>query len=421
MERYEKYKDSGIPWLGMIPEHWEMRRIKYIFRELNERSIEGKETPLSLSKDDGLIPSSEKKNRTMESASYVGTKVVHPGNIVFNRFKARLFAISKYDGVVSSDYAIYRCNETACADFFVKLFGTETYREAFNRKASGIGDGFSRLYTDDLFSMYAVFPPLAEQKKIVDYIESKTISIDAYVRERERELRLLDELKQTQIAEAVTHGLNPDVKMKDSGIPWIGMIPEHWEMKKLSQIAQEHFISNKKVHHQNLLSLSYGNIVKRNIDATEGLLPASFDTYQIVEEGNIVLRLTDLQNDHKSLRVGLVKEEGIVTSAYVCLNVTNEEMVVPDYLYNLLHTYDIKKMFYSMGGGIRQNLNWQGLKKIDVPVPPLSEQRSIVDFIDAKCDNINSLISELEAEIAYLKEYKQRLVADAVTGQIKVF
>lgn len=186
MERYEKYKDSGIPWLGIIPEHWEMRRIKYIFRELNERSIEGKETPLSLSKDDGLIPSSEKKNRTMESASYVGTKIVHPGNIVFNRFKARLFAISKYDGVVSSDYAIYRCNETACADFFVKLFGTETYREAFNRKASGIGDGFSRLYTDDLFSMYAVFPPLAEQKKIVDYIESKTLSIDAYVRERER-------------------------------------------------------------------------------------------------------------------------------------------------------------------------------------------------------------------------------------------
>lgn len=147
-------------------------------------------------------------------------------------------------------------------------------------------------------------PPLAEQERIVSYLESKTLCIDAYVRERERELQLLNELKEAEVSNVIVRGLNPDVKMKDSGIPWIGMIPEHWEVRRLSQVSYEHFISNKNIHHQNLLSLSYGRIIRKDINTTEGLLPASFDTYQVVEEENIVLRLTDLQNDQKSLRVG---------------------------------------------------------------------------------------------------------------------
>lgn len=169
-------------------------------------------------------------------------------------------------------------------------------------------------------------------------------------------------------------------KYKDSGIQWLGQIPEHWETSLLFQVTYEHFLSNKEVHHQNLLSLSYGNIVRKDINTTGGLLPASFDTYQIVEEGNIVMRLTDLQNDHKSLRVGLVKEEGIVTSAYVCLGISNEETIKPSYLYRLLHTYDIWKLFYSMGGGIRQGLNWQGLRKLQVIVPHLTSKRKLLNI-----------------------------------------
>ena len=165
--------------------------------------------------------------------------------------------------------------------------------------------------------------------------------------------------------------------------------------------------------------MSYGRIIRKDINTTEGLLPASFDTYQVVDEGNIVLRLTDLQNDQKSLRVGLVKEEGIVTSAYVCIGILNNA-IISSYLYNTLHSFDIKKLFYSMGGGLRQNLNWQGLKKIDIPLPPIEEQKAIVAYIEDKCNKISSLISELEAEIEDLKEYKQKLIADCVTGQIKV-
>ena len=131
--------------------------------------------------------------------------------------------------------------------------------------------------------------------------------------------------------------------MKDSGIPWVGQIPEHWDSRFLFQVSKEHYISNKNVLHQNLLSLSYGKIVNKDINKTDGLLPANFDTYQVVEDGNLILRLTDLQNDHKSLRVGLVTQEGIITSAYVCLETFDS--ILPKFLYYQLHSFDIKKVF----------------------------------------------------------------------------
>ena len=237
--------------------------------------------------------------------------------------------------------------------------------------------------------------------------------------ERERELQTLNELKQAEIASVVTRGLNPNVPMKDSGIPWIGQIPAHWDVKYLFQIAKEHFISNKTVHHQNLLSLSYGRLVRKDINTTDGLLPASFDNYQVVEPGNIILRFTDLQNDHKSLRVGLANEEGIITSAYVCVEVTNES-VMPEYFYNNMHTYDLLKVFYSMGGGLRQSLNYNGIRKLPMIIPPPEEQAEIVGYIANKTYKIDSMIEALRVEIERLNEYKQRLISDVVTGQINV-
>lgn len=182
---------------------------------------------------------------------------------------------------------------------------------------------------------------------------------------------------------------------KPSGISWIGEIPSHWETPFLFQFSNEHFISNKNVHHQNLLSLSYGKIIRKDINKTDGLLPESFDTYQIVEPGNIILRLTDLQNDQKSLRVGLAKEEGIITSAYVALEV--KDKVFPEYFYLMLHMYDIKKVFYSMGGGLRQSLNFDGLRKLNIPIPPLDEQKKIVEYLSTKTSLIDAQQRERES------------------------
>lgn len=195
---------------------------------------------------------------------------------------------------------------------------------------------------------------------------------------------------------------------KPSHIPWLKDIPSHWERKTLSQLTAEHKMSNKGVNHQNLLSLSYGRIVRKDINKTDGLLPASFESYQIIEPGNIVLRLTDLQNDHKSLRVGLCREEGIITSAYVAIEV--KSFINPEYLYLLLHSYDILKVFYSMGSGIRQVLNYHGLSKLDILLPPIDEQNSIVSYISNKSSIIESLLSEKQTIISLQRELLENLV-----------
>lgn len=261
-------------------------------------------------------------------------------------------------------------------------------------------------------------PPLPEQEAIVAYLEGKVSLIDELVKKQEAQIVLLRELKQSIIAKAVIQGIDTDVALRSSGIPWIGEIPEHWEVKRLGQLSKEYYVLNKHIKHQNLLSLSYGRIISKDIDTTEGLLPASYDTYQVIRDGNIVLRLTDLQNDQRSLRVGLCTQEGIITSAYLALFPRSN--VESNFLYYSLHTADIKKVFYGMGSGLRQSLNWKELRKLELPTPPLPEQEAIVGYISRKTFEIDNLIAKQEAQIIQLRELKQTLIADAVTGRINV-
>lgn len=203
-------------------------------------------------------------------------------------------------------------------------------------------------------------------------------------------------------------------KYKPTGIQWLPEIPEHWNIKYLFQVSHEHYISNKDIHHQNLLSLSYGKIVHKDINTTEGLLPASFDTYQIIEPGNIVFRFTDLQNDHKSLRVGLSKETGIITSAYIAVAV-DKDYVLPEYFYYTLHSFDIKKLFYSMGSGLRQSLNYNGIRKLRLPIPPIDEQIKTIAYLDKRITLIENCKCQRERELQTLNELKQAEIASVVT------
>lgn len=197
---------------------------------------------------------------------------------------------------------------------------------------------------------------------------------------------------------------------RNSNVLWVGNIPEHWQTKMLSQVATERKQKNKKCDRLPVLSLSYGNIVRRK-SLYEGLLPKSFDNYQVIYSDDIILRLTDLQNDHTSLRTGLVRENGIITSAYLCIS----PRVNPQYLHYALHTYDVKKMFYSMGSGVRQSSNWNEVRYILLPVPPRSEQNQIVRFLDWKVSEINKLINVKYQEIDVLKEQRQRKLSHVVT------
>ena len=166
-----------------------------------------------------------------------------------------------------------------------------------------------------------------------------------------------------------------------------------------SSVAKQFFVSNKRVHHQNLLSLSYGKIKKKDIKSKKGLLPASFDTYQIIKEGIIVFRFTDLQNDKKSLRVGIATEEGIISPAYVCVQCEN---VLAKYLYLQLYSYDLGKVFYRMGDGLRQTLSYNDVKEMPIFLPSEKEQQAIADYFKS----LDSLIQTTTKKIASLKQLK---------------
>lgn len=203
-------------------------------------------------------------------------------------------------------------------------------------------------------------------------------------------------------------------KMIDSGVEWLGDIPETWDLVQLGSLFSEHKNKNTGMQSNNLLSLSYGNIIRKDINTSDGLLPESFESYNVIDDGDIVLRLTDLQNDQRSLRVGLCHERGIVTSAYVTLRKRNPAMS-SQFFYYLIHSYDVRKGFYGMGAGVRQGLNFAGVRKIMLTLPSADEQTVIADFLGKKIEQVDALIANVQAQIEKLKAYKQSLITEVVT------
>lgn len=202
-------------------------------------------------------------------------------------------------------------------------------------------------------------------------------------------------------------------EMKDSGIEWVGQIPVTWDIHPVYSYFGERKNKNSFGNENNLLSLSYGRVIRKDINANGGLLPESFNTYNIVEADDIIIRPTDLQNDKRSLRTGLVKEHGIITSAYIDLCPIKH--VDSRYFHYLLHAYDVTKVFYNMGNGVRQGLNYSEFSKLMVFEPSYAEQVSIADFIDAKCSEIDALSADIQTQIDTLEQYKRSVITEAVT------
>ena len=264
------------------------------------------------------------------------------------------------------------------------------------------------------FTVY--LPSHTEQPQIVKFLDRKCTAIDTAIEKTKKSIEKLEEYKKAVITKAVTKGIDPNAKMKDSGVEWIGEIPEEWEVKQLRTYFSRRINKNIYLQESNLLSLSYGHIVRKNIDTKEGLLPESFDGYNIVEDGDIVIRGTDLQNDHRSLRTGLVTERGIITSAYITLK--PKEDVNSVYYHYLLHCYDISKVFYSMGGGLRQSLDYWEFIRMPVLRPTDREQEEIISYIKTKCTAIDAAIEKKKKAIEKWEEYKKSLIYYAVTGKI---
>ena len=414
---YKEYKSTKYDWLAEVPKHWDER---YLFQVNDEQFISNKDVHhnnlLSLSYGN-IIKKDINSTKGLLPESFDTYQIVNNGNIILrltdlqNDHKSLRVGLACQTGIITSAYTCLKPKNIS-SKFMYYLLHAYDLRKVFY----GMGGGLRQsIGFKELKYIYLYIPQLNEQDQIVKFLDYKISQINKFIKDKKREIVLLKELKQAEINRIVTKGLDPNAKMKDSGIEWLGRIPKNWELKYLSQVCKEQTLSNKSVKNQNLLSLSYGKIVNKDINTTEGLLPASFDTYQIVNYGNIILRLTDLQNDHKSLRTGLVTQTGIITSAYTCIKPNN--LIIPEYLHYLLHSFDICKVFYGMGGGLRQSIGFKEIRKLKILVPLLDEQKNIVKKCNEITTNIENLITGIEKEIQLVQEFKTSLISEVVTGK----
>ena len=359
--------NSGVEWIGNIPSEWRIGRVKNAFTRKNEKAHQEEPTILSLARS-GVKIRDLSTGEGQIAESYYNYNPVEPFDLLLNPmdlYSGANCSISKVYGVISPAYINLKANKNYYPVFYDYYFKTQYWAMAFFAHGKGVSyDNRWTLSTETMMNYYIPVPSLHEQKRIADFLDSKVTQIDKIISETKASIENYKEYKQSVITEAVTKGLNKNVPMKDSGIEWIGEIPSEWKVHMLSQIFYQHKCKNKDLQENNLLSLSYGKIKRKNIDVAGGLLPESFDNYNIIDVNDIVLRLTDLQNDHKSLRVGIVKEKGIITSAYITLR--SKENIETDYFYYYLHTFDIHKGFYGMGCGVRQSFNFDELKKLKI-------------------------------------------------------
>lgn len=421
MKRYPKYKDSGISWLGQIPEHWEVKQLRSFLKLFSEKG-HGDSQLLSVTREQGVIQrdvESKEENHNYIPEDLSGYKYIEKGDFVINKMKAwqGSYAVSDYDGIVSPAY--YTCKLSGVnSRFFTMAIRSKVYVSFFAQYSKGIRVGQWDLETEALKAIPFFFPPLNEQQKIVEFLDSKISKINSYVLERERELQVLTELKQSQIAQVVTKGINPNVPMKDSGISWIGQIPEHWEVCRMKKVFS---LSKEKTESEDgtLLSLSqYTGILPKSEAGKTGMFEAeSTIGYNVVHKGQFVMNIMLAWNGSYAVS----DYEGVISPAYCVFNFNID--CNKKYFHYLLRLSSYAGAFKTMSKGIiesRLRLYPQYFLAFNTFIPPIEEQNQIVAYIESKCQSIDSMISNLESEIAYLKEYKQSLIADAVTGAINV-
>lgn len=425
-------KNSGVQWIGDIPKDWEVRRLRtlgaFSASGIDKNIVEGEplvhiinyvdvynNKKFILGKKDYMIVSAPRAKviehqvrvgdmiftPSSETKEDIGVSAVIIENLPNTAYSYHVLRFRFFnEDEVNINYRKYLCNNRYVGQYFT------------TRSTGTIRQTLSRLDFKDCF---VILPPISEQKAIADILDAKCGEIDGLLADLDSEVKTLAEYKKSLIAETVTRGLNPNVPMKSSGIPWADTIPAHWNVHPVYSYFSERVHKNIFGNEQNLLSLSYGKIIRKDINAFGGLLPASYNTYNIVESGDIVIRPTDLQNDKRSLRTGLVTEHGIITSAYIALK-PNDNIYSPYYHY-LLHSYDVKKVFYNMGNGVRQGLNYGEFSRLKLIEPPLSEQKAIAEFLDTKCAAIDQAIADKTTQIETLKAYKSSLIYEYVTGK----
>ncbi len=428
MERYSEYKDSGVQWLGEIPRHWKTMRLGLLGECSNGVSkggdYFGEGYPFVSYSDvyknielphkvEGLANSTDEDRqrysveygdvfftRTSETIQEIGfssTCLKTIPNAVFAGFLIRFRPTTSALIPEFSKY-YFRCNNLR--SFYVTRMNLVT-------RAS--------LSQSLLRQLNVTIPPVEEQYSIVSYLDERCGKIDKMLEGKQKQIELLAEMKQRIIADAVTHGLNPDVKMKATNIPWLPEIPEPWELRKMKYLFRERSEKNHPTEPMLSATQTHGVILQSKYSGRVVVVNTGFEGLKLVKVGDFVIHLRSFQGG-----IELAYDQGIISSAYTILSLNDSTQ--SDYFRYLFKSIPFIDLLKTCVTGIRegQNINYAKLKQNRIPLPPLDEQRAIVSYITDKTAKIDALTGKLQQEIESIKEYKQRLISDVVTGQIKV-
>ena len=425
--RYDKYKDSGIAWIGEIPEHWEIKRLKNVsdFNPQNDQSI-------SNFSEVGYLPMERLKNGYMlPSVINVynltqGLTFFKENDIVMAKvtpcFENGNIAIAKNlinnCGFGSSELFIFRVRNIN-REYFFYLLQEEKIKEVCKSTMIGTG-GLKRISPTFMRNLLLPIPPTLEQQSIAIYLDQKCGEIDELITLQEEMITKLQSYKQSVITEAVTKGLDKNVPLKDSGIEWIGEIPEHWDTYKLKRCSKfingYAFNSNHFNKDKGIPVIRIGDILNEQI---------SFENIVYVQENNELEKFIVHKNDILIAMSGAtVGKIGLYSSDDI-VYINQRVGIIRATLYNY-----IKRMFSTNGfidyinlssaGSAQPNISSDGILNFNIPVPPINEQQSIADYLDQKCSEIDELISIKQQKIEKLKDYKKSLIFECVTGKRKV-
>lgn len=412
-------KDSGAKWIGPIPHNWDSDKLKYhLVRK--EPKNPGEKIVLSLYREYGIIPKdSRDDNHNQTSEDTTKYKYVKPGNFVVNKMKAwqGSVAVSDYEGIVSPAYYVYEFTDNAYFKRYFHYLLRGCYKDEFMRLSGGMRVGQWDLSSDDLNNTLVIIPPIKEQEKIAKFLDDKCKEIDSLISNIQKQIDTLEQYKRSTVIKTVTKGLNPDATMKDSGIQWIGDIPEHWDVDKFKY----HLVRKEPKNPGNKIVLSlyreYGVIPKDSRDDNHNQTSEDTSKYKYIKPGNFVV------NKMKAWQgsVAVSDYEGIISPAYYVYDFVDDVYFKRYFHYLLRGCY--KDEFMRLSGGMRVgqwDLSSDDLNNTSVIIPPIEEQIEIANFLDDKCEEIENCIADKKKQISTLEDYKKSVIYEYVTGKREV-
>lgn len=414
LKPYPEYKDSDLQWLENVPGDWKVKRAKNVFRPIDIRSETGNEELLTVSAAHGVIPRKTATVTMFKAESYIGYKLCWPGDLVINSLWAWMqgLGFTRYHGIISSAYGVYRLKPQYSENyrFFDYLLRSAAYLWELRVRSKGIWRSRYQLTDESFLCMPILLPPLEEQQKIVSFLDSKTRQFTRFIRAKRRMIELLKEQKQAIINKAVTKGIDPNVKLKHSGVDYLGDIPEHWEVTRIKN--EFRCLNNIRVP---LSSTERGNMKTRLYDyyGASGIID-KVDDYLFDDE------LLLIAEDGANLVLRNLKLAIIARGKFWVNN--HAHILKPCRGDIQFLAYALEKIDYRpwISGAAQPKLTKDRLLSISFAVPTPEEQAEIVDFVKNETNDITAAIDRAGREIELVREYRARLISDVVTGKVDV-